>query len=123
MHHYYTGSLFDKVGVVPYQWARFEGRVVCYGAVTAYCVTSVCLGTFTWSDFFTSVKSGIKNNRFCLSAFCHYVGRAAVLALLPIYTALLGAAMGYVLQAVITSNIANKLCIHFTGDWGQSILV
>lgn len=53
MHHYYTGFLFDKVvGVVPYQWARFEGRVVCYGAVTAFCVTSaVCLDPFIWFDF------------------------------------------------------------------------
>lgn len=100
----FWGFLIRLLGVVPYHWARFEGRVVHYGAVTAYSVTSaVCLDAFIWFDFFfsTLAKSGIKNNGFCLSAFCHCVGRAAVPALLPICTAQLGAATGYVLQALL----------------------
>lgn len=105
--HHYTGFLFliRLLGVVPYHWAGFEDRVLHYGAVTAYCQTSAaCLDAFIWFDFLffpTSAKSGIKNNRFLLSAFCHCVGRAAVPALLPICTAQLGAAMGYVLQALL----------------------
>lgn len=82
--HRYAVLLFEEVvrsGDLNLR-ARFEDMVLCYGAVTAYCVTSaVCLDAFLWFDFFPSAKLEIKITGFAFLFFVTVFGTVAVPAL------------------------------------------